>query len=158
MPIIASHTFHKRVEGGRTIKAVALDYKRFGEPSAIRFILRADHGRQAFGIEDNDSLLAFLRAHAIESEVTGDEPEAAWPYPFQIGDLVELKSGGHRMVVTGLQCSEGTCGDPYKGELRLVEVAWSIQSQMDGDDISREELDPRLLQPAVEIAHERTPC
>lgn len=256
MPIIGGQTFYKRMPNGRTIRVTALDHRREGDLSAVRFLLRADQARSAFGLT-GDEQLAFLRTHAIEPEATGeatgdegdavkadpttrfadlmhisyyparplrlkdetlsavrisfveehwydlreadasalqrgdtegltirafierkalggfslpyvrpapvapkatgDEADAAWPYPFQIGDLVELKSGGHRMVVTGLQCSEGTCGDPYKGELRLVEVAWSIQSQMDGDDISREELDPRLLQPAVILPHERTP-
>lgn len=157
MPIIASHTFRKAGGGGKTFKAMRLDHKRGSDPMATRFILSAEDGRTAFTIADDDDQLAFLHKHAIERVATGEEPDAAWPYPFQIGDLVQLKSGGHRMVVTGLSCSEGTCGDPYKGKLQQVSVAWSTQSQMEGDDISEEDLDPAVLMIFQPMPHERFP-
>lgn len=80
-----------------------------------------------------------------------------WPHPFKIGDVVMLKSGGHPMVVTGLQCSEGTCADPYAGQLETVSVVWSQMSQMDGFDLRADILDPRLLELADTPRPERCP-
>jgi uncharacterized protein YodC (DUF2158 family) len=49
----------------------------------------------------------------IQEGLAAAAAAAAPERPFDVGDIVQLKSGGHRMVVTELRCS------------RIVALAWS---------------------------------
>jgi len=104
--------------------------------------------------DDDITRGAYIQRHAVRVDDDPFPPSPTtegsdWPHPFQIGDVVMLKSGGHHMMVTGLRCSEGTCADPYAGQLETVSVVWSQMSQLDGFDLRADELDPRLLEHAV---------
>ncbi len=68
----------------------------------------------------SDEELAEISAAADRARI-GTMP--AEPRPFAVGDIVKLKSGGHRMVVEELRCA------------RLVHVYWSERGTIEGQDL-----------------------
>lgn len=66
-------------------------------------------------------------------EEKGDGREAAAPLPFPAGSVVQLRSGGQAMTVSGWERTDG-----------LVSVEW-----FDGATLQRDAFDPSCLKPSV---------
>lgn len=66
--------------------------------------------------------------------VKRDQVATESPWPFVVGDVVQLKSGGGKMVVAELMCG---------GKVRVV--AWSVIPSHEEGYIWETDLDPVLL-------------
>lgn len=78
-----------------------------------------------------DEELAELTAAADRARLQAKEADKR---PFDVGDLVQLKSGGHGMVVTDLRCA------------RIVALAWSECGEMRDCDFPEQCL--RIFEPS----------
>ena len=77
-------------------------------------------------------------------------------HAFRVGDVVRLKSGGHRMTVVKLRTSEATCANPLAGELLEVDVAWSMMCTNTGSSIQGDTLDIAVIEAAPPLLpHEK---
>ena len=100
---------------------------------------------------------AAIRDHIKARDPAAHATDVAWPHAFRIGQQVRLNSGGHRMTVVGLRCSQATCADPYAGALEQVSVIWSRSSQLDGDDVAEMDFHPDVITDAMLLPHEEIP-
>lgn len=148
--IIASRTLKVRRQN-RTVRAMEVTHKSATGELTVA-LLSAPAGRQIIGatMSDEDTM-AFLEMHALEPL-----RDPLQPHAFSVGDVVRLKSGGHRMTIVKLRTSEATCADPTAGALQEVDVAWSHRCANTGDSIEIDTLDIAVIESAPDVLpHER---
>lgn len=147
--IIASRTLRVS-RNGRRFAAIQVTHQAASGELTVA-LLTPDAARQITGSGMEDAAaIAFLAQHAIDPPRSASQPHA-----YAVGDVVQLKSGGHRMTITRLRTSEGTCADPTAGELEEVDVAWSYMCGGTGNSIETDTLDIAVIQiaPAL-LPHE----
>ena len=148
--IIASRTVKIRRQN-RTVRAMEVTHKSAtGEVTVA--LLSVPAGRQIVGATMGDEdAMAFLEMHALEPL-----RDPLQPHAFSVGDVVRLKSGGHRMTVIKLRTSDATCADPTAGNLQEVDVAWSQMCANTGNSIETDTLDIAVIESAPDVLpHER---